>query len=242
MTTPFYSIVSILLVVVVAYVFFLIYPIYHSTQVSKKLIAEAVAYQQHPAHATMHILVAGDSTAVGVGTTDSQYSTAGRLGQQFPQADITNIGVSGYRLADVIPLLQAQQKNGNHYDLILLQIGANDVTHLTGKSLVTAEAATVFALCNTLASKTIVLTAGNMGLSSVFHWPFSAIMTSRSLMVRSIFMAAAAQYPTIHYIDLFETKENDPFEKDSQRYYAPDHFHLTNDGYGIWYSDIQKLL
>jgi lysophospholipase L1-like esterase len=242
MTISTSTIIVTVFVIILGYLLFLVYPIYHSTKVSKGLIASAVAYEQHPLHPMMHILVAGDSTAVGVGATDIHQTTAGRLGQQYPQADITNIGVSGYQLKDVMPLLQAQQKAGQHYDLILLQIGANDVTRLTPKKTIASEVATIFALCNTMSPKTIVLTAGNMGLSQVFRWPLSTLMTNRSLVVRSIFITTAAEYSTIHYISLFEDKAHDPFEKDVLRYYAPDHFHLTNDGYGIWYGDIKKLL
>jgi lysophospholipase L1-like esterase len=224
----------------VGYIVWLVYPIYQATHISQALIQRAVPYEQHPAQPTMRILVAGDSTAVGVGTADPQGSTAGWLGKQFPAADITNVAVSGYRLADVIAVLQKQQ--GTHYDLILLQIGANDVTHFTPAPTVAQQLSTIFSLCTTLSSKTIVLTAGNIGLSKVFHWPLSAIITHRTWVVRSIFINTALQYPTVSYVDLFKNKKDDIFETDIARYYAIDGFHLTNDGYAVWYQAIQKNL
>jgi lysophospholipase L1-like esterase len=223
-----------------AYLVFLAYPVYHSTHISQSLIQRAVPYEQHPSVPTMRILVAGDSTAVGVGTTDNHDSTAGRLGKQFATADITNVAVSGYRLADVIAVLQKQ--HGKHYDLLLLQIGANDVTHGTPTVTVARQLSQVLTLCSELSDKTIVLTAGNIGLSGVFHWPLSAIITGRTILVRSIFIKTVVQYPTVTYVDLFKDKKDDIFETDIARYYAADHFHLTDEGYGIWYQYIQKTL
>jgi len=145
-------------------------------------------------------------------------------------------------LKDLLAVLQVQQQAGRHYNLLLLQIGANDVTHLTPYKTAAAEAAQVFALGSQLSNKTIVLTAGDIGLSTVFHWPISALMQGRSLAFRTIFMTQAARFPTVSYIDLYKNKQDDPFGKDVEKYYAPDHFHLTNDGYGIWYSYIQRVL
>jgi lysophospholipase L1-like esterase len=228
------------IVLLLAYLVFLAYPVYHSTHISQSLIQRAVPYEQHPSVPTMRILVVGDSTAVGVGTMDNHDSTAGRLGKQFPTADITNVAVSGYRLADVVAVLQKQ--HGTHYDLLLLQIGANDVTHFTPATSVAQQLSQILTVCSELSNKTILLTAGNIGLSHVFHWPLSAIITRRTRLVRSIFIKTVAQYPTVAYVDLFKNKKDDIFETDIARYYVADHFHLTDDGYGIWYQYIQKFL
>jgi lysophospholipase L1-like esterase len=249
MTISGTTIILTIVAVIIGYSIYLFYPIYHATKISDALIAQAVPYQQHPSNSSgqalipnKYFLVAGDSTAVGVGTSSNIYSTAGRLGQEFPDADITNVAVSGARLADLIKVLQKQQQEHKHYDLLLVQIGANDVTHLTSYPKTSDEVAIVYNLASQLSSKTIVMTAGDIGLSDVFHWPLSSIMMARSLRFRTIFMNAIAQYPTVSYIDLYKSKQDDPFGKDVPKYYAPDHFHLTDAGYGLWYADIQKYL
>ncbi|MEO5646539.1 MAG: GDSL-type esterase/lipase family protein [Candidatus Paceibacterota bacterium] len=229
----------VVIVVIVGYLIYLFFPIYHSVQISKKLIAAAIPYEQHPTHPNKTILIAGDSTAVGVGAIDNTDSTAGRLGKQFPNADIINIAVSGARLQDAIVQLQSQQ--GKRYDLILLQVGANDVTHLISRTTATNEIQKTFELATAISAKTIVLTAGDMGISNLFHWPITIALHNGSLMLREVFMTTVTQFPTVSYIDLFKSKKDDPFQHKPE-FYAPDNFHLTGAGYGIWYGEIQKHL
>jgi lysophospholipase L1-like esterase len=226
-------------VCIICYLLFLIYPIYRAIHISEKIIAATVPYEQHPLHPNKFILVAGDSTATGVGAIDNKESIAGRLGKQFPDADITNLGVSGARLKDLLTLLQKQTQ---HYDLIVLQIGGNDIVHLTSYQEIRQQLAQIIALSQNLSSKTIVLTAGNIGRARTFRWPLSAIITARTLHVRDIFIEEIAKYPTVYYVDLFKNPQEDPFEKDLKTYYAPDSFHLTGAGYGAWYSALQKYL
>ncbi len=55
------------------------------------LVKSALAYEQHPDKPSMRILIAGDSTGVGIGAKVPRNTIAGRLGRDFPHADITNI-------------------------------------------------------------------------------------------------------------------------------------------------------
>lgn len=236
----FLIISGIVFLIIVIYSLFLVYHIYQSIEISEKIIAHSVAYTQHPADPDQYILVAGDSTAVGVGAVNPQESVAGRLGQQFPQADIINLGQSGATLKDVLALLQAQK--GKHYDLIVLQIGANDITHFTPYPKIKEEISEILFLCNEMSFRTILLTSGDVGRSRAFHWPLSSFLTTRTLNVRHIFMEESSKYKTVSYIDLFRDKKDDPLEKDLKKYYAPDLFHLTGEGYGAWYVQIQKQL
>jgi lysophospholipase L1-like esterase len=105
------------------------YPIYRAMKLATQLVSETKPYEQHPENPTQNFLVAGDSTAAGVGSVDNKLSTAGRLGAQFPDAEITNLGVSGDRLQDLLKTLK--NLSNQRFDLILLQIGANDITHFT---------------------------------------------------------------------------------------------------------------
>jgi lysophospholipase L1-like esterase len=232
--------ILICVVFVFLYLIYLSYPIYNSINISQKLISEAIPYVQHPNKPDTFILVAGDSTAVGVGSTDNRETIAGRLGQQFPKADITNLGISGARLKDLILTLE-QQKN-KHYDLIVLQIGANDITHFTPYDTIESQLEEVLYLSNQLSPKIILLTSGDVGAARVFRWPLSVILSLRTRHVRDIFMNESSKNASVSYIDLFRDPKDDPFEKDLKRYYAPDSFHLTGAGYGVWYSSIQKKL
>lgn len=222
------------------FVFYLWYPIAQTIKISDQLIAKTTPYEQHPLKPDKYILVIGDSSAVGVGAANNHDSIAGRLGQQFQNADITNLGVSGAKLKEALALLEQQQQK--RYDLIVLQIGANDITHLTSLDTVRKELSSILAISVKMSPKTILLTSGNIGAAPLFRFPLSTYLTSRTLKVRSIFMEEASKYPSVNYIDLYREPNDDPFLNDLKKFYAPDSFHLSGDGYGIWYQEIQKKL
>ena len=82
---------------------------------------------------TLRYLVLGDSTAVGVGGSYGQglaVETAGHLARGGRRVELRNVAVSGARLHDVLTE-QLPRANLAAADLVLLDVGANDVTHLT---------------------------------------------------------------------------------------------------------------
>ncbi len=222
----------------VLYAFYVWHAVRRSIDISIGIIEKSEAYEQHPAVASSRILVAGDSTAVGVGAEPAD-SVAGRLGKDFPGADITNIGVSGLRLAGLKELLTHQK---GPYDFVVLQIGANDITGRTPYENIRSELSEVLTLAGGLGKETLVLTAGNVGLSPAFHWPLSAYITARTRAVREIFITEVTKSPNAAYVDLFEEKEDDVFSTDIPRYYALDYFHPSADGYEVWYKKVRSKL
>jgi len=211
-----------------------------SIAVSKPLIASAESYEQHPLNPTMRVLVAGDSIGVGVGSTNNVDSLAGRIGRDLSQADITNIAVSGSRLVDLEKTLS--EHGGTDYDLILLTIGANDITHTTSLIDMQKTLARVLDRADLMGGKIILLSAGNVGLCPAFLWPFSEYISWRAREVRKIFMAEALKHPGTAYVDLFNERKNELFNTDIPRYYAPDLFHPSGEGYGIWYTTLKNQL
>lgn len=75
-----------------------IYPIVKAIKISKEVQKNIVAYEQHPLSPKMRILVAGDSTGVGTGADSPDDSIAGRIGSDYPEADIVNISENGITL------------------------------------------------------------------------------------------------------------------------------------------------
>ena len=212
--------------------------IQRSIGISSRLMNEARAFERHPEIPRSHILVAGDSTAVGVGSS-SEFSIAGRIGKDSPDADITNIGINGQRLQGLIESLETQK--GKYFELVVLQIGANDVTGRTSYSDIEGRLAQVLTDARLLAPKVIVMTSGDVGLAPVFKWPVSAYLSARSRAVRDIFIEETKKHGGATYVDLYKEKKDDVFLTDIPRYYAPDHFHPSGDGYGVWYSQFPKL-
>ena len=94
--------------------------------------------------------------------------------------------MSGAKLEDLLQVLK-EQKN-KKYDLIVLQIGANDITHFTSYDMIRNELSQILSLTQGISSKIILLTSGDVGRARVFRWPLSTLFTSRTLNVREIFI------------------------------------------------------
>ncbi len=189
----------------------------------------------------MKILVAGDSTGVGTGADDSRYGTPGRLGNDFSEADIENISENGLKIEGLVKKLESLSSE-NHYDLILIQIGANDIVSLTPLKKVKEDLSLLMNLATEKGERIIVLTSGNIGLSPIFRSPLSEIISKRTLSVREIFMNEIALHENVKYVDLFKNAEEDIFLTDIDKYYASDYYHPSKDGYGVWYEEIRKKL
>ena len=84
------------------------------------------------AGAPLNYVILGDSTAAGVGAAYDQGIAMGTTRQlaQTRRVTMTNLGVSGARIHDVVrdQLSAAQALKP---ELVLLSVTANDVTHLT---------------------------------------------------------------------------------------------------------------
>lgn len=221
------------------------YSIWHGISVSERksrqLIASAHPYVQAPANIDQHILVAGDSTGVGVGAQAGD-SVAGRLGSMFPNASIENVSVSGLRVEGLLEILSTHISATSTYDVILLMIGANDTIGFTGKEELRTHLRQVFALASEHGKQVYVMSSGDVGGVPLFLFPLSSIFTSRTKMVRSVFMEEVKKYPNITYVDLFVDEVNDVFQKDALRYYAEDSFHPSKEGYGLWFGKLEEAI
>ncbi len=203
----------------------------------KKLIEQSHPFEQNTTTGSPRILVAGDSTAVGTGTTP-EGSTAGHFGIDFPDAAIANMSENGRRTAELATIFSTLEQNS--FDLIVLQIGANDIIHGTNIDELRASLTQLFQDAKKIGTHVVALHSGNIGLAPIFPWPISTILQSRTQRYREVYKAIAADNG-VAYVDLYEDAANDPF-KDTKRFYAPDGLHLTADGYGFWYQEIRKVM
>lgn len=220
--------------------FVYVQPLRHSIQTSEAIQALTLTYEQHPLHPDRYILVAGDSTAVGTGASNPKLSIAGRLGSEYPNADITNVSKYGLRLSGLREMLRTLPRE--QYDLVVLQIGANDVTGRTSEAAMRQSLSEILIRVESLSPRVVVLTAGNIGLAPVFRFPLSTFITARTRAARILFMDELRKYPQARYVDLFKDRAHETFTTDVKRYYAPDGFHPSADGYGLWYLEVKKQI
>lgn len=201
--------------------------------------AAKVKFERVVPSAEKKILIIGDSTAVGTGASDSKFSIAGRVGQTFPNASITNLGVNGAKTHELIPRLE--NLKGRHFDLVMLHIGGNDTVRFTDLEELTVNIAIVLDLTKSLGDKVTLTSTGNVGTAHLLPFGTRWAFKDRTRKVRAIFKEAAEKRG-VAYVDLFREKENDPFAKDPGKFYAEDSFHPSDVGYEDWYTFIEKVL
>lgn len=185
------------------------------------------------------ILMIGDSTAFGTGAVDPSDSVAGRFGKDFPDAKILNYGKNGLRttqLADRFSLVPKQK-----FDLVIIQIGGNDVVHFSKTADVERELPKALEQARKYSDHIVLLYEGNLGNAPIFGWPFNVLMTKRSRIIRSVFSQVLAK-TDIAYVDMFVERSRDPWRKDQKHFYATDNFHPSGAGYADYYSKIRAAM
>jgi len=213
-----------------------LYALYEGRRVRRLIRRVPVAERYTQENGTRSLLVLGDSTAVGTGARTPHESLAGRLGVAL-NASVENYAENGAITADMKGQLAGTRRE--HYDCILIQVGANDVIQFRSLAVAESELHAVLESAAQKSAHLIVLTAGKIGNAPLFPRLIAPILTMRARALRSRFMHTASSCGAL-YIDLYNVP--DPFAEDPDRYYAPDGLHLTGDGYGFWFDQTKWAL
>lgn len=225
------KVIIILILFVIAMLAYDIIRMYKLYQKTVQLENGFTAFQKIDPKAKQRILVLGDSTAVGTGSSNNIYSTTGRFSTRYPDAEIINISENGLKLAG----LNEKIKNlTGHFDIIVIQIGANDIIRLTSLQNIDIELDKLLTKTKTLGGKVVILHSGNIGESKFFPWYLAPILSYRSKAVREIY----TKLTNLHmasYVNLIDLHIDDTN-------YASDKLHLNDAGYGIWFDEIVKKI
>lgn len=200
---------------------------------SRALTAASVAFETIPRAATQHLLVIGDSTAVGTGAGAPALSVAGRLAGRFPELRIDNRAADGARTAGV--LRQLRREPAARFDAILIQTGGNDILRLTKLSRLRRTTGELFATARAQANHVVMMSTGDVGEAPAIPWPLDAWYSRRTRAVRALFMELAAANG-IEYVDLYDPGADNPFRREPGKYYAPDGLHPSAAGYAAWFA------
>lgn len=187
------------------------------------------------AEGALSLLVLGDSTAVGVGATP-ETSVPGRL-SAYVDASVENYAVSGARVADLFSQIGMAQKKS--YDMILIQVGANDITHGTPPENVQKDLGEILSKASSLSNRVVVLTAGKVGDAPLIPWFARNFLNARTAKIRDVFIETTTKSGAV-YVDIYS--RNLDFSADIPRYYASDQFHLSGEGYGEWFSIVREYV
>lgn len=208
-------------------------------EVSKFLVSKAVAYQVATTDHTRTLLVLGDSTGVGVGAILPEDSVAGRLALSMQATYVENRAVSGAMVADIAG--QIQEASLSHYDTVLIQIGTNDIVHFHSAQATADALLPSMQKAMSMAGTVILMSAGNVGAVTNFPEPIRPFHTRLNLEYHAAFAAMAAKVGAT-YVNLYASPEEDLFEMEPEVYLAPDGFHPSSEGYGLWFKRLQDTV
>jgi len=202
-----------------------------------------------PAAPPYRIVVAGDSTAHGIGADSVDESFGARVAQSLAHSDrrvsFTNLGVTGARAEDV---LHAQLPNvaALQPDLILLSIGANDVTNWTGEDAYLQKMRTMIDALSDTGATVAVLDVPAIVSVPLLPLPVRLLFDVRTHRFNDGPHRLIADQQTLDVhnkvilVPIYE--ETRPiFERDHTNF-AADGFHPSSKGYAVWADVILRAL
>lgn len=200
------------------------------------LILATSPYEQQPDDPQGSILVLGDSTGYGTGALDPSKTIAGRIGADFPAYSIENRAVNGWTTEQVASGL-ANDTAITEFDLIVLQVGGNDVLQRRPIAIVERDIRRLYEGATKRAKNVVHISSGNVGAASAYVTAGQpdATLEEHTRAVREVFLRVAGEYGVI-YVDLFIEPAEDVYLKEPKKYLAFDGLHPNETGYGYWYS------
>lgn len=214
------------------------YRVYRAFALARPIIDAAVPYTQEGNG--VRVLFAGESTGVGTGASRPQESVAGRLGADTLDATIENISKNGARMSDLLLALRALPEEKT-YDVIVLQIGGNDILNFTSPENVRTELRSALTEATKRGKRVYLMTTGDVGNAPAFGPLLSRLYTARTNELAPLFIEEAKNAGAT-YVDLFEPRVSDPFYLEPFKYHAKDGVHPSSDGYAIWYGKLKSAL
>lgn len=231
--------IFILVLIIIAYCLCSAAQTAYYIHIGRSQAAATRSFNQTNLNATLKILIMGDSSAVGVGAISPTGSVAGLIAQDFPDAHIDNLAVSGMRTEGLVKSFD--QVAGQKYDLIIIHIGGNDIVRFVDIEESVNNLRLILNKSAAVGENTVLITAGNMESVKMFPWPVRKIYGAHSRLYRDKFMQVANEM-NIHYVDLYRTKDSDPYYINPSLYYSRDLLHPSEAGYAVWYERIGPIV
>jgi len=121
---------------------------------SRRIVRRTRPAQQSPECCRRVIVVAGDSTAFGVGALPAE-TTAGRIAAAFPHARVINVACSGANVGCVRS--QLESLDIERADMVLIHACANDVLEFRNVAKVEADLRSALAKAKSLSLNVVLM-------------------------------------------------------------------------------------
>src|SRR5687768_15344227 len=205
---------------------------------SRRLVAQTVPAQSSPSECRRTIVVAGDSTAFGVGALP-QESTGGRLAAAFPHARVINVARSGARIGHVVE--QLGKVECPKVDFVLIHACANDVLEFRPVAKVEADLRAAIAKAREMSDNVVLMPGHNFSVAPFFLRGFSRVIMWQAVRVHAVVERVTRELG-VTFVDLFHDPSAEPFYKEPQRHYCADGLHPSGEGYGVWFATLMMAV
>jgi lysophospholipase L1-like esterase len=199
---------------------------------SRSIVARTQACQHTPTACRRVIVVAGDSTAFGVGALPAE-STAGRIAAAFPHARVINVARSGANVGRVLG--QLNSAGVERADMVLIHAGANDVLEFRNPAKVEADLRAALARAKQISKNVVIMPGHDFSVAPFFLRGIQKAIKWQAQKVHAIVKRVTTEMDVM-FVDLYQDPANEPFVREPHRYYCPDLLHPSGEGYAIWFS------
>ncbi len=174
-----------------------------------------------------HIAILGDSTMYGAGVKDPANTIGGLLAAKYPKASIETRAVSGAKIKDLNK--QFEQLSHQHYKLIVVGIGGNDIVFMSNYKRARGELVSFLDKVSPVADKIVLSHSVNMGNIGFFAPPLSYLFDYRTRKLSNMYAKVTKKYSNIRYVNFYRPKRQDHYNKDNRKIFiAEDGFHPSD--------------
>ena len=181
----------------------------------------------------------GDSTAYGVGADKPEESLAGRVAAYAGMTYVENRASSGAVTKDLRGQIEAATLE--RYDVILIQIGGNDIIQFHNPKR-SADELELALRALPKAEKVVILSAGDVGGATLFPSPITWIHSWLNKKYHLSFTHAVARAGVGEYINLGLSPSTQIITNEPEIYLAADGLHPSSAGYGLWFEEVVPRL
>lgn len=188
------------------------------------------------------VVVLGDSTAQGIGAQSVDESFGARVAQSLAeggrQVDLINLAVSGAQADDVLAY-QAPLMKDLQPDLVLLSVGANDVTSWVAPARYLEQMGSITEILQESGAQVLVLNVPPIIAAPLLPLPVRWVFDIRTKQYNEA-LREAADSGSWRLVPIYEDTRA-PFEQDDANFSA-DRYHPSSQGYQLWAESVLRRL
>jgi lysophospholipase L1-like esterase len=197
---------------------------------------DASGCEGDPAHPTIRVGAAGDSTLTGPGLDDAGdvwlrqalRQLAAEHGRHF---ELRSFAVGGSRMRHVLHD-QLDELLAFAPDVAVVVVGTNDAIHCTPLAAVHDACSRVVTRVTREVPAVLLGGVGDLANIARVQWPLAAALRRRGRSVDAVIRSVAARHENVHYVDV--SLSDADFRRGGPSLFVGDLFHPNRAGHAVW--------